>query len=172
MSSLIRIMRERSSFIRTTSANYGPKYVLFSLFLSETDEIKSWALLQNRNFTLNLQVTENWSCIEAQMIAAKKIRAQVTLLKTDSRWSTTKPSPCMLVFPAKFFKTCKTILVVLSMWISSGIQCYLKAFFISFIGLQKQRPDLNDNQVMILVSTLHIFMYVMSFHYFHLIDYC
>ena len=127
-----------------------------------------WLDLILRNFTLNLQVTAKWSCIEAQIIAAVKIRAQVALVKTDSRWSTTKPSPCMLVFPAKFFKTCKTILVVLSMWISSGIQCNLEAFFISSIGLQKQRPDLNDNQVMILVSTLHIIMYVTPFHYFHL----
>ena len=59
-----------------------------------------------------------------------------------------------------------------------SFQCQVVAYDVSrpllipFHGLQKQRPDLNDNQVMILVSTLHIFMYVMSFHYFHLIDYC
>ena len=65
-----------------------------------------------RKSTLNLLVTANWSCIEAHIIAAVKIRDQVTLLKTESLVSTIKARPWMLVAPAKSFRTCKTILEI------------------------------------------------------------
>ena len=67
-----------------------------------------------RKSTLNLLVTANWSCIEAHIIAAVKIRDHVTLLNTESRVSTMKARPCMLVAPAKFLRTCKTTILEIS----------------------------------------------------------
>ena len=71
--------------------------------------------LISQKSTLNLLVTANWSCIEAHIIAAVKIRAQVTLLKTESRVSTMKARPWMLLAAAKSFRTCKTTILEISL---------------------------------------------------------
>ena len=101
-------------FLRADRTNfkhcYGKPYhlvVWLKCHIIEPNQKLYWLNLIFRN----LQVTAKWSWIEAQIIAAVKIRAQVTLLKTESRESTTKQSPCMLVAPAKSFKTCKTTIL-------------------------------------------------------------